>query len=69
MFRLAATATKGDAAIQMVNVISMAIGKSIFGQPRFGAMTRHRSMRKKELKKKPGIAENNIRYPNIAASL
>jgi len=26
-------------------------------------------MRKKELKKKPGIAENNIRYPNIAASL
>jgi hypothetical protein len=26
MFRLAATATKGDAAIQMVNVISMAIG-------------------------------------------
>jgi DNA-binding Xre family transcriptional regulator len=32
-------------------------------------MMRHRSMRKKELKKKPGIAENNIRYPNIAASL
>jgi DNA-binding Xre family transcriptional regulator len=41
----------------------------MLGQLRSGAMTRQRSIRKKELKKKPGIAENNIKYPNMSASL
>jgi hypothetical protein len=36
--------------------------------PRSGAIAPHKSMRIKELKKKPGIAARMVKYPNISAS-
>jgi hypothetical protein len=36
--------------------------------PRSGAIAPHRSIRIKELKKKPGIAASMVKYPNISAS-